>query len=152
MLKVVDNGVPGLGIDPTSVSHINDDWFSDSPAAPHPFNWKTTPVASAETRETSFVDKMIRAIELSLDLRPAPVGDPANWPHGLYGGSAWPPLVGGPAPGPAALLAPIDRSNPLAADKPIDHFWDSTGGSVFRIQILVGIDRIAFAVTAPGLR
>lgn len=157
MLKLTHPALPHPGggvIAATTVPHIDDDWFSDKPfpQAPNPWKWKVGgagPVVLPETRERTFVAEMVKALQFSLGVRPAPIGDPAGWPAGALGGSAWPPLQGDPQPPLQKLVAPI--TGPLREDKPIDHFWDNTGGGQFKFQVLVGASRVVFAVTTPEL-
>jgi hypothetical protein len=143
---------PGGGMmGATTVPHINDDWFSDNPAAPNPWKWGPGgPVAFAEHRERTFVAELIKALQFSLGVRPAPIGDPAGWPAAALGGSAWPPLVGDPQPPLQKLTAQVNIPA-LRENKPIQHFWDNQGGAQFKFQVLVGATTVVFTVTTPEL-
>jgi hypothetical protein len=137
----------------TNVHHIDHDWFADLPKSAganppiHPFRWKTTPVTGAQTRERNFIEKLISALDRSLGLDTVLFGSsPATWTSG--GPDHWPTLQGNPATATAKLSAACTGS---LADKTIHHFWDNTGGSVFRLHVLVGDSTVSFVVTTPAL-
>jgi hypothetical protein len=138
----------------TTVAHIDKDWFSDLPKSPahkvYPWLWKTSPVAGAATRERGFLKALMYALDRSLGLDSLPAFDhPDTWPQGASPApNSWPPLQGSPNTSAAKLVAPIGA--PLVQDKPIDHYWDNAGGSVFRFQTLVGASRVSFVVTTPA--
>ncbi len=143
--------LPGAVPPATSVAHIDNDWFGDVPKnrASHiyPWKWKGLPVTEAESRERNFLREMMYALDRSLGLDSiGKFEHPDRWLTGPAPQN-WPPLQGAPANAAAKLIAPLDA--PLVENKPIDHYWDNSGKSIFRFQTLVGAQRVSFVVTTP---